>query len=118
MSQFKNDYLVVINKKTYCFDFEKIKALCFCSGEKKTVDTKVTDVMSFDAQEDNSLLTQKVVEENSYNNTQNDVLMQDIVKTFIIRLLEAPEGVDDEMDFSTALAFNTCLNSGIIKEIK
>ncbi len=118
MNQFKNDYVVVINKKPYCFDLEKVKEICFISGKEQLTDTKITDVSSLDDEENNgTFVTQKVVEENKYSNTQVDVLMQDIVKSFILKLLDMPDAIGDDMDFSSALAFNTCLNCGIIKEI-
>jgi len=113
----KSNYLPVIDGKKYYFDFDKISEICFISKKEQIVDTKITDVSSIGSDDDEGFVAQKVIEENKYNDTQNDILMQDIVKTFIIRLLEAPLDMES-FDFATSLAFNTCLKSEIIKEIK
>lgn len=117
----KDNFLIMMNDKAYCFDIDKIQEICFSRGDRQVTDTKITDVSTLDEESNNGMfVTQKVIEENKYLNTQIDVLMQDTVKMFIIKLLESPIEVDEngDMDFSTALAFNSCLKWGIIKEIK
>lgn len=111
----KSNYQIVLNNKAYCFDFDRMKEICFFAKNEMVTDTEITDVTSLD-DEDEENVNQKIIKENKYYNTQTDVLMQDLVKLFVVRILEG--GLDgNKMDFATSIAFNTCLNCGIIKEV-
>ena len=105
-----------IKNRTFTLDFEKIKELCLVSKNDILIDSEITDVSSLDEEtEDNDFVSQKVIKETKYCNTQADVLMTDLVKTIILKLFECDD--TEKLTISQKLAFNTGLHTGIIKEI-
>lgn len=115
----KGNYFEILGKK-YAFDLEKIRTFCLRSDKEK--DKEVEMVMVYEADTDGSMsMTTKTDREMKVQgNSQNDALTYDYIKLFITAIItkDSPlTKVEDEMDFATALAFNTLLSSGIIYEI-
>jgi len=121
MSDFRKTYQ---NGQKYAFDLQKIKELCLISTETPITDSEIQDLTNIGETEDESFVTQKIVKENKYYNFQTDVIMMDLVKTFIGYFVElnSQNSVNDkdvlkEESISQSIVFNTCLDTGIIKKI-
>ena len=69
--------------------------------------------------EDTLNLTHKVEHETkTFGNTQNDMIIYDIVKLLIISLLEKDQSEKEfEITFSTQIAINTLVEWGILEKI-
>lgn len=110
---------VEFNGKIYAFDLDAIKRVCLISADQNGKETEVTEAYEPD-DENNLTLSSKIVRDiKSTGNPQNDMIIYDVVKLFIIRLIDntsIERGF--EMDFSTALAINTLLKWGMLIEIK
>ena len=64
----------------------------------------------------NLVQTSKIIREvKSDNDSQYNLLVWDIVKSFIMNLLESVDGFT--FSFSNALAFNTLVKEGILVEV-
>ena len=113
------DNYVEFNGKIYAFDLDAIKKFCLISADQNGKETEVTEAYEPD-EENNLMLSSKIVRDiKSTGNPQNDMIIYDVVKLFIIRLIDntsIERGF--EMDFSTAIAINTLLKWGMLIEIK
>lgn len=116
----ENGGYISFEGRKYAFDLEEIKNFCLISSEQNGKETEVTE--GYDANENDGTLTlsSKIFREvKSTGNPQNDMIVYDVVKLFIIRLLDnASTEKEFEMDFSTALAINTLLKWKMLIEIK
>ena len=113
-----NNYLLTINGKKFAIDLEKVKEYCFSEKDKDS-DIEITN--TFETDENGELvMTGKLLREiKSNSESQNDVMVYDLIKMFIGRLLDNSEKIDDtNLDFSTSLAFNSMLKLGIIVEVE
>lgn len=119
--QNENGYLLTYNGKRYAFDIEKIKSICLVSSTQKDGETEITEVYGGEGHEDMELSSKIVRENRTQGNTQNDVIIYDMVKLFIVRLLENAEVVNEypmTLDFSTSIALNTMLKWGLLIEVE
>lgn len=119
--QNENGYLLTYNGKRYAFDIEKIKSICLVSSTQKDGETEITEVYGGEGHEDMELSSKIVRENRTQGNTQNDVIIYDMVKLFIVRLLENTEVVNEypmTLDFSTSIALNTMLKWGLLIEVE
>lgn len=107
----KNSFTV--NGKVYIIDIDKFKEICFVSKNNMLTDSEITDVSSID-DEETDFVNQKVIRETKYCDTQSDVIMQDLIKTFLLRVIDIVDF--EEITLGDAICFNTCLEYGIIKE--
>ena len=121
MSEYRRTYH---NGQKYAFDLNKIKELCLISTQMPITDSEIQDLTNIGETEDESFVSQKILKENKYYNFQTDVIMMDLVKTFIGYMVELNSGDLAGKDESVrqesvaqSLIFNTCLDSGIIKKI-
>lgn len=121
MSEYRRTYH---NGQKYAFDLNKIKELCLISTQMPITDSEIQDLTNIGETEDESFVSQKILKENKYYNFQTDVIMMDLVKTFIGYMVELNSGDLASKDESVrqesvaqSLIFNTCLDSGIIKKI-
>lgn len=119
--QNENGYLLTYNGKRYAFDIEKIKSICLVSSTQKDGETEITEVYGGEGHDDMELSSKIVRENRTQGNTQNDVIIYDMVKLFIVRLLENAEVVNEypmTLDFSTSIALNTMLKWGLLIEVE
>ena len=103
---------------SYAFDLDAIKNACLISGDQNGKETEVTE--AYETDDDNNLsLASKIVRDiKSTGNPQNDMIIYDVVKLFIIRLIDNTQTEREfDMDFSTALAINTLLKWGMLIKI-
>ena len=89
MSDFRKTYH---NGQKYAFDLQKIKELCLISTGNPISDTEIQDLTNIGETEDESFVSQKIVKENKYYNFQTDVIMIDLIKTFIGYMVELNSG--------------------------
>ena len=117
-----NKNYIPFNGKKYMIDIEALKRICLISSDQNGKETEVTE--GYDVrEEDGSLsLTSKILREvKSTGNPQNDMIIYDIIKAFIVRLLENDYTEIDfinKLDFSTVLSFNTLVECGLLVEIE
>jgi hypothetical protein len=112
-----NSYITFKGKR-YAFDLDAIKNACLISGDQNGKETEVTE--AYETDDDNNLsLSSKIVRDiKSTGNPQNDMIIYDVVKLFIIRLIDNTQIEREfDMDFSTALAINTLLKWGMLIEL-
>ena len=123
----KNSTLFMIGGRQYAFDLEKIKKLCITSNKESGGEVEIMEVHEPDNKGILQLASKTVHEVKSTGNPQNDTIVYDMVKLFIVSVLscEAKVGdkgnevaVLDQIDFGTRLAFNTLLEAGLLYEIK
>lgn len=114
---FEGKYITFAGKK-YTFDFTKLKEACLISDNQKNNEKEITEAYERD-DDGNIAMSSKIIREvKTPGNSQNDMIIYDIIKLFIIRLMENTLLEHEfEPDFSTSLAFNTLINWGFLKEI-
>lgn len=115
----ENGY-IVFNKHKYYLDFNKVKEICLSSSlNGGSREFEISQV--YEAQNSGELaLSSKVEHETKVTgNAQNDMIMYDILKLLLVALLEDSQ-IDDnfKFTFSSAIAFNTLINWGVLVEIK
>ena len=113
-------YITFAGRK-YAFDLDAIKKFCLISSDQNGKETEVTE--GYDADDNGALtLSSKILREvKSNGNPQNDMIIYDVVKLFIMRLLENESKEHEfecDIDFSTALAINTMLKWKLLIEIE
>lgn len=113
--------MFVLNGKRYAMDIVKIKNFCLTSDKEKGGQVEVMEVQE---PGDNGLLgvvSKTVHEVKSTGNPQNDTIAYDLIKLFIVTLLDTDVKYDvntlDNMSIGMRLAFNTMLEAGLIYEI-
>lgn len=115
---FDGKYFVIFGK-TYTIDMSAVRKYCLGditeSGRKCDIEITSGYEMSDDVDK-NLVQTSKIIREvKSDNDSQYNLLVWDIVKSFIMNLLESVDGFT--FSFSNALAFNTLVKEGILVEI-
>lgn len=114
----EKDKYFSFNGKKYAFNLEMLKQICLTSSSEHTGrETELTTVYEPTGDGD-YMIASKVEHETKVNKTpQNDAIMCDFVKMFIISLLETDK---TEKEFnhtlSTVLAMNTLISWGILEE--
>lgn len=120
----KENTLYVIGDKKYAFDLEKIKNFCLTSDKEKGGEVEVMEVHEPDGNGVLSLASKTVHEVKGTGNPQNDTIMYDLIKSFVVSLLDTDirgtfaQEVVGSMGFSTKLAFNTMINMGFLIEVE
>ena len=120
-----NNHLLTIGNKIYAFDLEKIKNFCLTSDKEKGGEVEIMEVHEPDDRGNLTLSSKTVHEVKSTGNPQNDTIMYDLIKVFIVAILNGEIDADNDenkviaqMDVATRLAFNTMLEMGFLYEIK
>lgn len=115
-----DNYFVTIYGKKYAFDMNKIKDICVESSNDEDAENEITTTFEKDDNGNLEISGKLIREIKSGSNAQNGMIIYDVIKLFIIRLMENSEimKVGSEVDFSTSLALNTLINCGILIEIK
>ena len=108
--------LLKYNGKAYIVDFEKLKEYCSTSNDDVLTETEITDVSSLD-EEETDFVNEKIIKESKFIDLQKNVSFQEMIRTFVFKVIEITGFSDEELTFGEALCFNTCLEYGIIKEI-
>lgn len=115
-----SDAFISFNGKKYAIDINKVKGYCITSSKEKARDVEVTNTYEPDDNGDIKLVEKVDHEIKSSANPQNDAIIWELIKMFIMTLLNngipIPEEV--EIDYATAIAFNTLLHAGILIEIE
>lgn len=108
----RNEFYVVLDNKKYAFDVKKIKDVCFVENES---DREITEGFEHDG---NGLsMTSKIIREyRSNSNDQNSMIVYDVVKLLILKILES-DSTDFNDNLGLVIAINTCIDMGIIYEI-
>lgn len=114
--------LIIVDGKRYAFNLEKIKTLCITSDKESGGEVEIMEVHEPDNKGTLQLASKTVHEVKSTGNPQNDTIVYDMVKLFIVSLLscevEVNETNSQQMDLGTRLSFNTLLEAGLLYEIK
>lgn len=115
------DYIITYMGKCYAIDLDALKKVCLISDNQKGKETEITE--NYTMGENGELeLSEKLTREVRGNgNPQNDMIIYDVVKSLILSLLENKFVFEEDeltMDFSSALAFNTCIRFGILIEVE
>lgn len=115
-----DNYFVTIYGKKYAFDMNKIKDICVESSNDEDAENEITTTFEKDDNGNLEISGKLIREIKSGSNAQNGMIIYDVIKLFIIRLMDNSEIMkeDSEVDFSTSLALNTLINCGILIEIK
>lgn len=117
------NYVVTFNGKKYAFDLEEIKKICLVSAFQKEGEREITEVYSGEEGEDMEMTSKVIREVKTQGNGQTDMIIYDLVKIFVTRLLENGEPATESdvkfpMDFSTSLAFNTMIKWKLLIEVE
>lgn len=118
MGRKNSGYFEIFGKK-YAFNLEKMREICLKSSENGGTQ-ELEIAQSYDVQEDGDFsLSSKVERETKViGNPQNDMIMYDLVKIFIVSLLENTSSSEDDLDFGTILSINTMIDWGLIYEVE
>ena len=105
--------------KPYAINMSAVRKYCLGditeSGRKCDIEITSGYEMSDDVDK-NLVQTSKIIREvKSDNDSQYNLLVWDIVKSFLMNLLESVDGFT--FSFSNALAFNTLVKEGILVEV-
>ena len=118
-SNFGKYYLTIGNKK-YCLDIDQLRKVCINPNDEE-IENEITTTYEADNGGELAIAGKLIREVKSANNQQNQMIIYDVVKLFITRLLNNTQinNTSDPflMDFSTALSLNTLIKCGIIIEI-
>lgn len=117
MGNKKKGQLIEIYGKKYAFNLDKVREICLTNSEAGgTIQQEISQV--YDRQEDGDYAMSSKAEHETkiIGNSQNDMIIYDIVKLFIVTLLENNSTTDDDVDLGTALALNTMIDWGLLYE--
>lgn len=116
----ESKYFLTCSGKRFAFNIEKIKDICFISASQKSGEREITEVYGGEDRDDMEITSKIIREIKSQGDNQTDMIMYDLVKLFIVRLLENGEVVRDDfpMDFSTSLALNTMIRWNLLIEVE
>lgn len=114
---FDGKYISFAGKK-YAIDLIKLEEACLISDNQKNNEKEITEAYERDSDGNITMSSRIIREVKTAGNSQNDMIIYDLIKLFVIRLMENTLLEHEfEPDFSTSLAFNTLINWGILKEI-
>lgn len=118
-----DDRFVVYNDKKYAFDLNKIKKFCVVSDKETGKETEVIEAYELDTDETMKMTSKTCRDVKGAGNPQNDTIMYDLVKMFILPLVTneqtfLADGATITSEFSIALCINTMLEMGFLYEIK
>lgn len=115
----KKETFLKFNGKTYAFNLDRIKEVCLSpSNESGGKEIEITQVYEPDMAGDFTVSSRVEHETKVSKTLQNDMIVYDFVKIFILALMENDK-IETEFayDFGTVLAMNTLLSWGILEEI-
>lgn len=113
------DYVVTCGGKKYLIDLEAVMEFCLQSEYDNLKEHELTESYEWDDEQREMQIMNRITRDVKGGDEQNDMLSYDLVKLFILRLLDNESPANEfNMDFSTALAMNTLINYNILVEIK
>ena len=108
----KNKYFLTLNDRKYAFNIKKIQDVCFVENES---DREITE--GFEHNGNELAMTSKIIREyRSNSNDQNSMIVYDVVKLLILKILESDSTAFND-NLGLIVALNTCIDMGIIYEI-
>lgn len=120
MSKIYNNGMVKFGNYTYKLNLEKLKKVCLTASlEGGTKEVEIAQTYEADVINETLNLTHKVEHETkTFGNSQNDMIVYDIVKLMIISLLENNYSEKEfEVGFGTQIAINTLIEWGILEKV-
>lgn len=116
-----SDKYIKFNGKCYTINLEKLKEVCFSSAMNGGSTKEIEISQSYERQDNGEFeLSGKLEHETKIiGNTQNDMVIYDIVKIMLVNILE--NNIDEESFFPTlsiSLSLNTLIEWGIITEVE
>jgi len=113
-------YYLTINKKKYAFDLDAIKKFCIESVAQKESEHEITETYEKDEKGDMDITAKILREVKTNGNPQNDMIIYDVVKVFILRLMDNDiiYEKEEQLDFSTSLAVNTLIKCKLLVEVE
>lgn len=111
----------VIDDKKYAFNLEAIKKFCLVSDKEKGGQIELMEVQEANDNGRLELISKTSHEVKGTGNPQNDSILYDLVKLFIVTLLDNDVKYDhagEDLTFSMRLAFNTLVEAGLIYEVE
>lgn len=105
--------------KVYTLNLEKFKEVCTPkTSELGTREYEISQVYGTDDDGEFGLQSKVEHETKGAGNPQNDMIVYDVVKMFVLALLENDKPRNEfEYDFGTAFAINTLLKWGVLEEL-
>lgn len=119
MGSKRRGQLIEIYGKKYAFNLDKVREVCLTNSEAGgTIQQEISQ--AYDRQDDGDYTISSKVEHETkvIGNAQNDMIIYDVVKLFIVTLLENSSTSDDDIDLGTALALNTMIDWGLLYEVE
>lgn len=111
-------YTFTISGVKYAINIEAIRDFCFPNGNSMLKEQELTESYEWDEEEREMQITNRITRDVKGGENQCDMVVYDLVKLFIVRLLDNASLVREfELDFSTSLAINTLLKYGMIEVI-
>ena len=103
----------------YFINLVKLKEICLSSSSEGGIkEIQIAQTYEANSNDELELMTKVEHETKTIGNTQNDMIIYDIVKILIISLLENTETEENmEITFGTQIAINTLLSWGILEKI-
>jgi len=113
-----NKYITFAGK-VYVLNLDKFREVCTPkASELGTREYEISQVYEVDDDGDFSMQSKVEHETKGAGNPQNDMIVYDVVKMFVMALLENDKPSNEfSYDFGTAFAINTLLNWGVLEEI-
>lgn len=117
------DRFLVYQDKKYAFNLAKIKQFCVVSDKETGKETEVIEAYELDNDDTMKMTSKTCRDVKGAGNPQNDTIMYDLVKMFILPLVTneqtfLADGATITSEFSIALCLNTMLEAGFLYEIK
>jgi hypothetical protein len=118
MGIFKKE-IITFKGYDYYIDLIKLKEICLSSTKDVgTKEIQIAQTYEMDERGEFELQTKVEHETKTMGNTQNDMIIYDIVKILLISLLENTDTEEEfKMTFGLQLAINTLLSWGILVKI-
>jgi hypothetical protein len=116
-----NDKYITFQGRTYLINFKKLKEVCLNSSNDGGSTKEIEISQSYERSENGEFeLSGKLEHETKFiGNTQNDMIVYDIVKLMLITLLENNCLEESfQTTLGTCLSLNTLINWGVIEEIE
>ena len=115
----EDKYTLTCNNRKFAVDIQAIKDFCLVGKEDNLREHELTESYEWDGEVNEMQITNRITRDVKGGNEQNDMIVYDLVKLFLIRLLDnASPSEEFDMDFSTSLALNTLIKFGMIVEIE
>ena len=112
-------YTFTCNDTKYAVDIQAIKDFCLVGKDENLREHELTESYEWDDEVNEMQITNRITRDVKGGNEQNDMIVYDLVKLFLIRLLDnASPSNEFDMDFSTSLALNTLIKFGMVVEVK